>query len=125
MALALSLPTPLIMAMTMVGFAGVSFLNRVWATVMQQLIPMAVLARVSSYDWALSTVAMPVGYALSGSAAGWIGVPQTLTMAALVLALPNALIAVTPGVRAVRRLSDGTVVGPAPRGQISPAGDPS
>ena len=116
-ALALSVPTPLIMATTVVGFAGVSFLNRVWATVMQQLIPMSVLARVSSYDWALSMVAMPVGYALSGSAAGWIGVPQTLTMAALALALPSVLVVVMPGVRAVRRLPDGTVVGPAARAQ--------
>jgi len=124
-ALAHSLPTPLIMATAVAGFAGTSFLNRVWTTVMQQLIPTAVLARVSSYDWALSLAAMPVGYALGGAAAGWIGVPQTLTVAALVLALPNALIVLTPGVRAVRRLSDGTVAGPAVRAQRSPAGDPS
>lgn len=124
-ALALSLPTPVIMATTAVGFAGVSFLNRVWATVMQQLIPLSVLARVSSFDWALSMVAMPLGYALSGSAAGRIGVPPTLTMAALVLALPSALVVLVPGVRAVRRLPDGTVVGPAARAQMSPAGEPS
>jgi MFS family permease len=108
-ALALQLPVAVVVAWAAACFAGVTFLNEVWSTVMQQLIPPEVQARVSSFDWALSLVAMPAGYALSGAAAAWIGVPQTLLIAALVLALPNALVVLVPGVRGIRRLPDGTI----------------
>lgn len=107
--LALALPTPAVMAFAILGFGSVTFLNEVWATVMQQLIPADVLARVSSFDWAFSLVAMPAGYAISGAAAAWIGIPGTLVAAAFVLAVPNLLVVLVPGVRAIRRLPDGTI----------------
>jgi MFS family permease len=117
-ALALQLPVVVIVTCTVLCFAGVTFLNEIWSTVMQQLIPAEVMARVSSFDWTLSLVAMPVGYALSGIAATSIGVSGTLLLGALVLALPNALVVLVPGVRGIRRLPDGTIA------QASPVPDP-
>lgn len=114
LALAAGLPVIVIMATTALGFAGVTFLNEVWSATMQQLMPKEALARVSSYEWLLSLVAMPLGYAVVGPVADRIGVPATLLVATVVLTLPNVLIILVPGVRAVRRTPEGAIVGPEP-----------
>jgi hypothetical protein len=58
------------------------YLNVLWDTGLQRLIPSAVLSRVSSYDWFASMVFLPVGYAIVGPISNWLGNAQTLWIAA-------------------------------------------
>ena len=110
--LALAVPLPLvIIGLTfVVGFAGLAFLNEVWDATLQQLIPAAVLSRVSSYDYLISSIAMPIGYVVAGPAADHVGLPTTLVVAAIILATPSFAIVFLPGVRNVRRTPQGTIV---------------
>jgi MFS family permease len=102
-------PALVIAASCVVGFGGLSFLNEVWEATMQQLIPADVMSRVSSYDWVISLVAMPAGYAVAGPAAAEFGTRPTLVVAAVILALPSVVVVAIPGVRRVRRSVDGTI----------------
>ena len=72
--------------------------------------PAEVLARATSFDWLLSIIAMPVGFAVSGPVADHIGIQPTLLAAAAIMAVPVALIVLVPGVRSVRRTPDGLIV---------------
>ena len=113
--LALAVPMPLwaVVAAAFVSGTADLFLDALWRASMQQLIPGAVLARVESYDWLISTIAAPVGLALVGPLAAQTGDAPTLVLAAAMIVIPCALTALVPGIRAVRRLSDGRIVGPA------------
>jgi len=110
LALAVPLPVVIIGLTFVVGFAGLAFLNEVWDATLQQLIPAAVLSRVSSYDYLISSIAMPIGYVVAGPAADHLGVPTTLVVAAIILATPSFAIVFLPGVRNVRRTPQGTIV---------------
>lgn len=94
------------------GSAGMLFLNSIWAATLQQLIPDQVRSRVDSYDWLISLVVMPAGYAVVGPLASLAGDTLTLISAALVLGIPCVLVILLPGIRAVRRNTEGAIVGP-------------
>jgi MFS family permease len=91
---------------------GMVFVNSVWDTTMQQLIPTAVLSRVDSYDWLISLVVMPIGYVVVGPLALQAGDTAVLAGAAILLGVTCGLTVLIPGVRAVRRTPEGTTVGP-------------
>jgi MFS family permease len=110
LALAVPLPTAAIMAFCVIGWIGLTYLNEVWFATVPQLIPAEVLARATSFDWLLSIIAMPIGFAVSGPVADRIGIQSTLVAAAVIMAVPCILIVLVPGVRNVRRTSDGRVV---------------
>lgn len=84
------------------GGAAMVFMNTVWTATMQRLIPDQVRSRVDSYDWLISLVVMPAGYAAVGPVAATTGPVATLMGAALLLAAPCAIVAVLPAIRAVR-----------------------
>ena len=111
-ALALIGPSPIvvIMATGVLGFAGLTFLNEVWFATVPQLLPADVLARANSFDWLLSLIAMPAGFAICGPVADHVGIPTTLVGTAILLAVPSVLIMLVPGIRGVRRTPDGLVV---------------
>jgi hypothetical protein len=102
-------PVLVIAASCIVGFSGLAFLNEVWEATIQQLIPADVMSRVSLYDWMISSIAMPVGFAVAGPAAAHFGVRPTLVIAAVILAVPSLLVVAIPGVRRVHRTADGTI----------------
>jgi MFS family permease len=110
LALAVPLPTAAIMASCVVGWAGLTFLNEVWFATVPQLIPAEVLARANSFDWLLSIIAMPIGFAVSGPVADHVGIPTTLVAAAAIMAVPCALVVLVPGVRHVKRTAEGLIV---------------
>jgi MFS family permease len=110
LALAVPLPTAAIMGFCVVGWAGLTFLNEVWFATVPQLIPADVLARANSFDWLLSIIAMPIGFAVSGPVADRIGIPTTLVAAAAIMAVPCFLVVLIPGVRHVRRTAEGRIV---------------
>ena len=64
---------------------------------MQVLIPENVRSRVDSYDWLVSLVIMPVGFAVAGPLAASVGFTATLVAAAIVLSVPCALVVLVPG----------------------------
>src|SRR6266508_6707598 len=61
------------------------------------------ISRVSAYDWMGSLIFAPVGFALAGPTAGWLGIKATLLLAAGILIGSNLAIVAVPSVRAVRR----------------------
>jgi MFS family permease len=110
LALAPPLPTVAIMCACVVGFAGLTFLNEVWSATVGQIIPADVLARANSFDWLLSLIAMPAGFAIWGPIADHAGIQPTLVAAAVILALPSFLIVLHPAIRSVRRTPEGLIV---------------
>jgi MFS family permease len=102
-ALAVPLSVPLVAVAVAGYFFGVSAGNVVWETVLQAAIPSGVLSRVSSYDWLVSLVFQPVGFALAGPAAEAIGRDETLWVVAATTAGSTLLILTLPSVRAMRR----------------------
>lgn len=113
LALAGPLPLPAIIAAAIVGWAGLTYLNEVWAATVPHLMPSDVLGRANSFDWVISIVAMPAGFAIAGPVADHVGVPATLVAAACLLAIPSFLIVLVPGVRGIRRTQDGRIVAEA------------
>jgi DHA3 family tetracycline resistance protein-like MFS transporter len=73
----------------------------VWATVKQRHVPAALLGRVSSLDWLISTGLLPLSYALTGPLSGAIGVRETLIGAGVLGALVTFAALYAPGVRAI------------------------
>ena len=110
LALVPPLSTVAIMGACVLGFAGLTFLNEVWAATVGQIIPADVLARANSFDWLLSLIAMPAGFAIWGPIADHAGVQPTLVAAAVILALPSFLIVLHPAIRSVRRTPEGLIV---------------
>ncbi len=82
-----------------------------WETSLQEHVPPAALARVSSYDYLASTGSIPLGTVLGGALAGVLGLQQAL----LVMSAAGVLVAVgVLAVPAVRQLPRASVV-PAER----------
>jgi hypothetical protein len=75
----------------------------VWATAKQRHVPAALLGRVSSLDWMVSTGLLPLSFALTGPVSGAIGVRPTLIAAGVLGGLVTFAALYLPGVRAVER----------------------
>ncbi|MEV8093596.1 MFS transporter [Kitasatospora sp. NPDC085879] len=80
--------------------AGMTAADSLWLTTMQQHVPDDALSKVSSYDWLSSSALRPVGYAL-GAVAASVGVAASLSVLALLVAVPRV---VSLGYPSVRRL---------------------
>ena len=113
LALAFSRSVPLICAANVLDGFGLVALNGLWTPTIQVLIPENVRSRVDSYDWLVSLVIMPVGFAVAGPLGASIGFTSTLVAAAIVLSVPCALVVLVPGIRGVHRTASGELVGPA------------
>jgi hypothetical protein len=107
-ALAPPLPALAIAAGYGVGLAGISFGQALWQTTLQEQIPAEVLSRVSSYDWLVSYVFMPIGFIAFGPLAETIGISTTLVAAGVALAGANLVVALLPPVRAIASASSET-----------------
>ncbi len=103
LALALTLPTPVIAALGFIAGATEGFLEVVWITALQQRVPRESLSRVSAYDTLGSFVFMPVGFALAGPIADAAGTRAALLGVAACAIFAPLVLAAVPSVRAVRR----------------------
>lgn len=104
--LGLALPIILITAFT-TGIA-IEIFGVVWGTAMQRNIPEHSYSRVVSYDALGSYALAPIGIAIAGPVAGWIGTSRTLYIAAA-LTLVAALVPLAlKSVRDLRYLSKDT-----------------
>ncbi len=85
-------------AMLAAGIA-MTYAGTVYEVVLQQWIPSAVLARVASYDWLVTTVLSSVGLVLAGRLAELIGVRRTLIGAAATVTIAAIVSLLSPSVR--------------------------
>jgi hypothetical protein len=75
----------------------------VWLTTKQRLVPAALLGRVSSFDWFISTGLVPLSFALTAPISGAIGARNTFLLAGLLGAAVTLAFLFLPGVRDVER----------------------
>jgi MFS family permease len=82
----------------------------VWLTTKQRLVPRALLGRVSSFDWFISTGLVPLSFAVVAPVTAAIGARNTFLVAGTVGAAVTLAFLFVPGVRQV----DGLAGEPAP-----------
>jgi MFS family permease len=111
LALAAGAPVPVVGGAAAFGMLGAAYVNTVWATTLQSRVPQNVMSRVSSYDWVVSLLTLPMGYALAGRIAQRTGSAWVLTGAAVLLVAVTVPMAFVRSVRAVG--ADGLAVGQA------------
>jgi MFS family permease len=80
---------------------GIAYGNAVYEAVLQRQIPPERLARVSSFDWMVSIVFMPLGLGLAGPLSDAVGVDAVLLAAATLILLSCAAGVAVPSVRSV------------------------
>ena len=97
------LPTAALAVLSLFAFGSIVVANTLWETVLQSSIPNETLSRVSSYDWAVSLVFMPLGFALWGPISDWIGVDATLLLSVAIIVASKLGVMLVPEVRAMRR----------------------
>jgi hypothetical protein len=76
--LAVAAPLPVLAVAGLLGGLQASLHEVLWNTSRQQHVPAEALSRVSAYGWLGALVFAPLGYALAGPVADWLGVPMTL-----------------------------------------------
>lgn len=101
---ALAPPVAVLMATVIFSSIAIVVSNTLWEVTLQQEIPQHAISRVSSYDWAVSLIFMPIGFVFWGPLSGWIGVDTTLLVGAAGIVLAHALVLLAPGIWTVRRL---------------------
>lgn len=77
----------------------------VWLTTKQRLVPRALLGRVSSFDWFISTGLVPLSFAVVAPVTGAIGARNTLMIAGGLGAAVTFAFLWVPGVRAADHLA--------------------
>jgi MFS family permease len=100
--LAFLVPYPVLLAGQVVAGTGLAIHLALWFTVFQQQVPEHARARVSSYDALGSFVLMPLGTAVVGPVAAYLGVRPTLLVAGAVVQATNLLVLAQPAVWAIR-----------------------
>jgi hypothetical protein len=69
----------------LLGYAGLMFFSVMWETAIQNAVPHQLLARVASWDMLVSFVGMPLGNAMAGPLANWLGARTVIGGCAVVL----------------------------------------
>jgi MFS family permease len=112
LAMGLHLPWQALAVVAFVTGIGLSIHLALWFTVFQRLVPPEHLSRVSSYDALGSFILIPVGSALAGPVASWIGIYPTLVGSGLISLACILIVIAQPSVQAIR--SDELEPVPAP-----------
>ena len=71
------------MAVAFVTEGSIAYLVVVWVTLVQRLVPDRLLGRVFALDWMISTMGVPLSFAITGPTAEAIGWDATLILAGL------------------------------------------
>jgi MFS family permease len=85
----------------------------VWMTTKQRLVPRALLGRVSSFDWFISTGLVPLSFAVVAPVAAAIGTRSTFVVAGALGAAVTLAFLFVPGVRAADLAADADTREPA------------
>jgi MFS family permease len=102
LAMGLHLPWEALAVVAFVTGIGLSIHLALWFTVFQRLVPPEHLSRVSSYDALGSFVLIPVGSAVAGPVAAWVGIYPTLVGSGLISLACIFVVIAQPSVRAIR-----------------------
>jgi MFS family permease len=105
-ALASVQPAIVIGAAAAFAWAGIALGNAIWDALLQERIPNEVLSRVSSYDWLVSLVFQPLGFALAGPLAAANGTSTTLWAATAVSLGVHVGLLLLPDVWRLRRIDE-------------------
>jgi hypothetical protein len=101
--LAVAAPLPILAVAGLLGGLQASLHEVLWTTSLQQHVPAEALSRVSAYGWLGALVFAPLGYALAGPVADWIGVPTTLWVGGAWVLASTGLVLAVPGIRQLQR----------------------
>ena len=102
--LALDVPAEVVAAASFVFGFGIALHVALWFTVFQREVPEHAQSRVSSYDALGSMVLTPLGAAMAGPMAAWLGSSTTLWIVAGVIAVNTLALLTVPGVGQVGRV---------------------
>jgi hypothetical protein len=75
----------------------------VWGTLLQSLVPVRLLGRVTSLDWLVSTSLVPISFALTGPVAAAVGAEATLAGAGVIASAATLACLFIPGMRDTER----------------------
>ncbi|HEX5938183.1 MAG TPA: MFS transporter [Actinomycetota bacterium] len=98
------------MAVAFVTEGSIAYLVVVWVTLVQRLVPDRLLGRVFSLDWMISTMGVPLSFAITGPTAEAIGHDATLILAGVVGGSVTLAFMLVRGARDPER--DGSLVDP-------------
>ena len=105
-ALAVPQPAVVIGLAAAFSFAGITLGNAIWEAMLQERIPGHVLSRVSSYDWLVSLIFQPLGFALAGPVAAAVGTDTTLWAAAALGVAVHVSLLLVPDIWRLRRIDE-------------------
>lgn len=100
------------MAVAFVTEGSITYLIVVWVTLVQRLVPDRLLGRVFSLDWMISTMGVPLSFAITGPTAEAIGHDATLIWAGALGGTITLVFMFARGARDPER--DGSLVNPEP-----------
>jgi len=100
--LGLSLPLALIVVACFARSIGLAWGDTLWYTALQEHVPERALSRVSSLDWTGTLVLSPLGFALVGPFAAFVGVRATLVGSAILTVAATVCVVSVPSVRNLR-----------------------
>jgi MFS family permease len=103
--LAVAAPALVIAAMAVPAGVSTSLYMILWDTTLQERVPRAALARISSFERISVFAPLPIGMALAGPVAQWLGVEATLWISAAWLGVSTAFLLSIPSIRRMERLA--------------------
>jgi len=110
--LAVAAPALAIAALAVPAGVSTSLYMVLWDTTLQERVPREALARVSSFERVSVFAPLPIGMALAGPVAEWLGVEATLWVSAAWLGVSTVFLLSIPSIRRMERL------GPGPSGEV-------
>jgi predicted MFS family arabinose efflux permease len=103
--LAVAAPALTIAALAVPAGASTSLYMVLWDTTLQERVPREALARVSSFERISVFAPLPIGMALAGPVAEWLGVEATLWVSAAWLGVSTVFLLSIPSIRRMERLT--------------------
>ena len=103
--LAVATPALTIAARAVPAGASTSLYMVLWDTTLQERVPRDALARVSSFERISVFAPLPIGMALAGPVADWLGVETTLWLSAAWLGVSTVFLLAIPSIRRMERLA--------------------
>lgn len=110
LSIATGMPLWALMAAHVVGGVGWAFWSVMWATSVQTQVPAEALNRVTAYEVAGSTIAVPIGQALAGPLAAVVGAREMLVVSSVVAVCGCASLLLVPAVRRLSRVQESVPV---------------
>jgi MFS family permease len=103
--MAVAAPAVTIAAVAVPAGVSTSLYMVLWDTTLQERVPREALARVASFERISVYAPLPIGMALAGPVAQWLGVEEALWVSAAWLGVSTVFLLSVPSVRRMERLA--------------------